>query len=291
MGKTGLDVSVLGFGCSPLGGVFRPVDPAEAKRAVHAAIDFGVNFFDVSPYYGATRAESVLGEALQGVSRDRFLVATKVGRYGEHDFDFSAERVTQSVDESLARLGVDIIDLIQCHDIEFGDLDQIVDESLPALELLKDQGKVRFIGITGLPLSIFPYVMEKSAVDTILSYCHYTLANTELTGLLPALEASGTGVINAAPLCMGLLTNAGPPNWHPADEKLKNRCAEAARFCSENGLDIAQLSLQFSLQEPRVHTTVIGMTTVSEVVRNVDALSQPFDREFAEEVRRRLQHG
>ena len=286
-----MKVSELGFGCSPLGGVFGPVEPAELPRAVHAALDHGINFFDVSPYYGATRAEIALGEALRGIQRDRYIVATKVGRYGEREFDFSAKRVTESVDESLRRLGAEVIDLIQCHDIEFGDLDRIANETLPALESLRDRGKVRYIGITGFPLHIFTDVMEKRHVDTILSYCHYTPANTQLTELLPALEAAGTGVINAAPLCMGLLTNAGPPAWHPADAKLKKRCAEAARFCAENGVDIASLSLQFSMSEPRIHSTIIGMATESEVQRNVDALSQPFDEVFAEEVRQRIRNG
>ena len=288
LGKTGLRVSTLGFGCSPLGGVFGSADPAESMRAVRAAIDRGINFFDVAPYYGATRAETVLGEALQGVPRDKFIVATKVGRYGDRDFDFSARRVTTSVDESLARLRTETIDLIQCHDIEFGNLDQIAEETLPALEKLRQQGKVRFVGITGLPLRVFPYIIERHAVDTVLSYCHYSLAGTELTNLLPKLTEAEVGIINAAPLCMGLLTNAGPADWHPADAAFKARCADAARFCSSRGVDIASLSLQFAVNEPHIHTTVIGMATVAEVERNLDALAKPLDHAFADEVRRRI---
>lgn len=288
LGATGLKVSTLGFGCSPLGGVFRPVEQSESNKAVHAAIDHGINFFDVAPYYGATRAETALGEALRGTSRDRYIVATKVGRYGERDFDFSAKRVTTSVEESLSRLGTGHIDLIQCHDIEFGNLDQIADETLPALETLRATGKVRFIGITGLPLHIFPYVMNKHPVDTVLSYCRYTLANIELLDLLPRLKEENIGVINAAPLCMGLLTKSGPPTWHPAEDALKTRCATAAQFCAEHGIDIAALSLQFAVQEPRIHTTVIGMATVAEVERNIENLSQPFDPGFASEVQHRI---
>src|ERR1041385_1323003 len=127
-GPTGLQVSVLSYGASPLGSVFRPVDEAEGIRTVHTALDLGINFIDVSPYYGLTRAEEVLGRALATVPRDRYLLATKGGRYGESEFDFSAARVTASVEESLRRLGVEYVDLIQCHDIEFGDLDQVVNE-------------------------------------------------------------------------------------------------------------------------------------------------------------------
>src|SRR2546421_4510937 len=104
LGRTGLKVSKLGFGASPLGGVFGEIDEAEGIRAVHAAIDLGINLFDVSPYYGFTWAESVLGRALKTIPRDRFILATKVGRYGQSEFDFSAARVARSIDESLARL-------------------------------------------------------------------------------------------------------------------------------------------------------------------------------------------
>src|SRR3954447_14225837 len=129
LGDTGLSVSLLGFGASSLGGVFRQTDDGESIRTVHTALDLGINLIDVSPYYGATRAEAVLGKALREIKRDRYYLATKVGQYGEGEFDFSAERVTRSFDESCARLGVDYVDLLQCHDIEFASIDQIVDET------------------------------------------------------------------------------------------------------------------------------------------------------------------
>src|SRR4051794_16572295 len=191
LGKTGLRVSALSYGASPLGSVFRAIDEAEGIRTVHTALDLGINFIDVSPYYGLTRAETVLGRALARVARDRYFLATKVGRYGENEFDFSAARVTRSVEESLGRLGIDTIDLIQCHDIEFGDLNQVVEETLPALERLREAGKVRFIGITGYPLRIFREVLERRPVDTILSYCRYTLNDRSLEQMLPYLGARG----------------------------------------------------------------------------------------------------
>src|ERR1700730_15846431 len=125
LGGTGLEVSMLGFGASPLGNVFGTTDPTEGKRAVHLAIDRGINFFDVSPYYGLTLAEDRLGEALVG-SRDKVVLATKCGRYGADHFDFSARRVTASIDESLKRLRTDYVDLLQAHDVEFGDVQQII---------------------------------------------------------------------------------------------------------------------------------------------------------------------
>ncbi|MBZ0300403.1 MAG: aldo/keto reductase, partial [Anaerolineae bacterium] len=173
LGRTGLWVSVLSYGASPLGSVFRTIDEDEGMRTVHTAIDLGINLIDVSPYYGLTRAEMVLGNALKSVPRESYYLTTKVGRYGERGFDFSAERVTASVDESLRRLQVDYVDVIQCHDIEFGSLDQIVHETIPALQRLREAGKIRFVGITGLPLKVFSTVLDQTEVDTILSYCHY----------------------------------------------------------------------------------------------------------------------
>ena len=192
LGRTGLKVPALSFGASSLGGAVHEVAVSEAIETVHAAMDLGFNFVDVSPYYSGTVAELILGRALRGIRRDRYCLATKVGRYAVDYFDFSAERVRRSVDESLSRLGLDYVDLIQCHDIEFGSLNQIVEETIPALQKLREQGKVRYIGITGLPLKVFEEVVRHSSVDTILSYCHYALNDTALAGLLPFLTGKAS---------------------------------------------------------------------------------------------------
>ena len=97
-------------------------------------------------------------------------------------------------------------------------------ETVPALRKIKESGKARFIGITWLPLSIYPYVLDRvppGSVDVILSYCHYGINDTSLVDLLPYLKSKGVGVITASPLAMGLLTDNGPPDWHPAPEELK----------------------------------------------------------------------
>ncbi len=291
LGKTGLKVSVLSYGASSLGSVFRRVTEADGIRAVHAALDLGINFIDVSPFYGLTVAETVLGKALKGVPRDKYFLATKVGRYGYkmEDFDFSARRVTASVDESLARLGVDVIDVIQCHDIEFGSLDQIVEETIPALRRLQEQGKVRFVGITGLPLKIFTYVADRAEIDTILSYCRYELNDTGLADLAPYLQAKNIGIINASPLGMGLLTQKGGPDWHPAANKIKQACAQAAEYCAGHGVDIAQLAIQFSLANPDFATTLVGTASAENIEHNIKWLETPIDQELLAGVLKILQ--
>src|SRR5262245_58714538 len=207
LGKTGWKVSVVGFGASPLGGVFGEIEETEGIRAVHTAQELGVNFFDVAPFYGLTKAETVLGKALASLPRASFYLSTKVGRYGAEDFDFSVERVVRSIDESLARLQTDYIDLLICHDIEYGSLTEVIEETLPALRELQVKGTVRALGVSGLPLKIFTSVLDSTNLDVILSYCHYTLYDTSLAGLLPMLKEKQVGIISAAPLGMGLLTN------------------------------------------------------------------------------------
>ena len=287
LGRTGLDVSVLSLGGSSLGGAFRQTDDAESVRTVHTAFDLGVNFVDVSPYYGATRAETVLGRALREIRRDRYFLATKVGQYGDGAFDFSAERVTRSLDESCARLGVDYIDLLQCHDIEFVDLDQIVGETLPALLNLKQAGRIGHIGITGLPLKIFPAVIDRApagTVETILSFCHYELNDSSLAALLPDLRERGIGVINAAPTGMGLLTPRGVPSWHPAPAPLVACARRAVGYCESVGADIVKLAIQFSVADPRIATTLIGSANPDNIQRNIAYADEPIDFELMAKV-------
>jgi aryl-alcohol dehydrogenase-like predicted oxidoreductase len=284
LGKTDLKVSVLSYGASPLGGVFGSIDEAEGIRTVHTALDLGVNYIDVSPYYGNIKAEIVLGKALRGIPRETYYLATKVGRFGPGEFDYSAERVIASVDESLKRMGVDYIDVIQCHDIEFTTREKILNETLPALRRVQEQGRVRFVGVTGLSLANFPAILDHAELDTILSFCHYTLFDTSLADLIPYLKEKKVGMVNASPLSMGLLTNQGPPAWHPASDKVKETCAKAATYCRSRGADIAKLALQFSLSNREIATTLVGTSKAEKMKSNVEWLEEPIDEGLLAEV-------
>lgn len=282
LGKTGLTVSALAYGGSSLGSVFHEVPESEGIRSVHMALDHGINFIDTAPFYGLTKAETVLGLALKEIDRERYILATKVSRHGykQEDFDFSAARAIRSVEESLKRLNADHIDLIQVHDMEFGDLNQVVDETIPALRKLQQQGKVRFVGITGLPFKTLNSVLARAEVDTVQSYCRYCLNDTSLADHLPALQKLNVGIVNSAPLVMRLLSSVGPPAWHPAPAALKAKCAEAAAHCAARGADIAKLALQFSIANPLIHTNVVGMATPSRVLANIDQTGEPLDEEL-----------
>lgn len=275
LGRTGLEVSAIGFGAATLGDEYGMLDPAEGARAVAAAVDHGINLFDVSPYYGRTLAESRLGEYLAG-KRDRVILATKVGRYDRHPpegFDFSAARVVRSVEESLTRLRTDVIDIFLAHDIEFAPLDEILHETLPAMRLLREQGKVRFIGVTGFPLEMLRAVVEQADVDVVLSYCHHNLLNTRLDGVLaPATLAASVGLISGSPLHMGVLTRHGPPPWHPAPPEVLAAGVMAAAWCDERGLDLAEVALRAAVTHPAIHSTLVGIRTAAEVATSLRAL-------------------
>ena len=285
LGRTGLEVSKLGFGGSPLGNEFGETDPAECERAVHCAIDLGINYFDVAPYYGRTLAEARLGAALEG-RRDKVVLATKCGRYDVNGFDFSAARIRQSIDESLRRLRTDYLDVFLAHDIEFVSETQIVEEAIPTMRALQRDGKARFIGIAGLQLNLLRRVAEAVPVDVVLSYCRYNLLIADLDDLLtPFVKEHGIGLINASPLHMGILTAAGPPSWHPAPAEVKEAGRAIVQLCEQRGVRASDLALQFSFAHPYVATTLAGMPTVERVRQNAAAATSAVDEALLAEVR------
>ena len=278
LGRTGERISVISLGTAPLGGLFGKIDPQDGIHTVHRAIDQGINFIDTSPYYG--NAETVLGEALTG-RRDEVLVGTKVGRFGVNDFDFSKRRMMASVERSLRLLNTDYVDFLQAHDIEFVDLEPMFAESYEALITLRQQGKCRFIGMTGFPLKTLRRAMESCELDVVLSYGHYTLYDTTLDDQLMEFAADkGVGIINAAAVAMGLLTPQGPRAQHPAPDSLKAVCRRAHKFCESRGADISILALQFCLAHPQLATTVIGTSKTEKLKRNLSALTDPLDEEL-----------
>jgi len=284
LGNTDLNVSLIGFGASPLGNAFHVTDPAEATRAVHLAIDHGINFFDVSPYYGLTLAEERLGKALYG-RRDRVILATKCGRYGPNTFDFSAKRVTASLDESLNRLGTDYVDLLQVHDVEFGDFSQIVEETIPTLRELQRLGKARYIGVTGYPLHMLSRIIEAVSVDSVLSYCRYNLMITDMDdALIPVAKKLGVGTINASALHMGILTERGAPAWHPAPIEVRQAGKAVVEHCNEYGIDLATAALRFCFDHAYVSSTLVGMSTTAHVETNLKVLQATSDPQLQEEL-------
>lgn len=294
LGKTGLKISNLSFGASSLGSVFHETKEQESIRAVETAIEGGINFIDVSPYYGYYKAETVLGKALKRIPRDKYFLSTKVGRYGKdgvNSWDYSAKRATESVYESMERLNVDFIDLINVHDIEFqslmpGGLQKVVDETLPALVELKKKGVVGHVGITDLQLENLKWVVEHSEgmVESILNFCHYCLNDDKLVDFLDYFESKGVGIINASPLSMGLLSSRGAPAWHPAPKPLAEACAKAARYCEAKGYPIEKLAIQYSVSNPRIAGTLFSSANPENVKHNLAWANEEPDWQLVNEV-------
>ncbi len=290
IGKTGMVVSALSFGASSLGSVFRSTREEEALEAVYTAIEGGMNFIDVSPYYGHYKAETVLGKALRNVPRDKYYLSTKVGRYGKdgvNTWDYSAKRAQESVYESMERLGIDHIDLINVHDVEFADLNQVVNETLPALVELREKGIVSHVGITDLQLENIKWVIEHvpaGTVESVLNFCHYCLCDDKMVDFLDFFEENNVGVISASPLSMGLLSERGVPDWHPAPKPLVEVCKKAAEHCKAKGYPIEKLAMQYALSNDRIATTLFSSANPANVKKNLAFIEEPIDWDLVREV-------
>ncbi len=281
LGKTGLQLPVLGFGASSIGQEFRRVSLDEALKSVRVALDCGLNFIDTSPFYGRGMSEVLLGLALRDVPRDTYTLCTKLGRYDLAHFDFSARRVAESVDVSLHRLGTDHLDIILCHDIEFVPMQQIVDETIPALRKIQRAGKARFIGFSGYPQKIFRFICDQTEVDCVLNYNQYTLQNARFADeTIPYLKAKGIGVMNAGPFSARLLTNAPLPKWLKEPEAVKAAARKAAELCAARGNDIARLALQFSAANPDIATTIAGSANPENIRNWAKWVAEPPDKQL-----------
>lgn len=283
LGRTGLMVPELSLGTSPFGSIYGDVTQEQADGTVEAALEAGITVIDTAPWYGQGLSEEVLGRALRGVDRTSYTLATKCGRYVPGSFDFSAERIRRSIPESLERLGLDHVDLIQCHDIEQADLRQVVDEALPTLRDLRDEGIVTHIGISGYRLDVLERIAIQEEVDSVMTFCTYSLQDRRLAQTAERLKAHGIGVFNASPLHMGALTEAGAPDWHPAHSGALARTRRVAELCREAGTRIETVAMQFALdlsEDTGITSTVVGCSQASDVERNLDVVGTTADPEL-----------
>lgn len=279
LGKTGLNVSILGQGGAAFGQQFGPVSAQEAADTIHAAIDAGVNLVDTAAYYGKGTAEDFLGRALEGGWREKVNICTKACRLDNAVFDFTPEGTRNCVEASLKRLRTDHVEILLAHDIEFADdYEYVFNETYATLQKLKKEGKTRFIGMSCYPLGLLKQAIERCDLDVVISYAHCNLFNTRLlTELLPVAEARGVGVMNASPLAMGLLTNQGPQPWFSGRAEVVAACRKAAELCRNRGADISFLGMQFACSQKRIPCTLTGAARKSELEVNLRAMTAPID--------------
>jgi L-galactose dehydrogenase len=286
LGKTGLNVSIIGQGGAAFGQQFGPVSDAEAADCVHAAIDAGVNIVDTAAFYGKGVAEEFLGKALEGGWREKVNICTKACRLDKAEFDFTPEGTRKCFEASLKRLRTDHVEILLAHDIEFAtDYEYVFNETANVLHKLKKEGKVRFIGMSCYPLGLLKQAIERCNLDVVISYAHCNLWNTRLlTELLPVAEKHGVGIMNASPLAMGLLTNQGPQPWFPGQPEVVENCRKAADHCRSRGVDISYLGMQFCFSQKRIPCTLTGAARKSELEANLKAMTAPIDQSLLADV-------
>ncbi|WJH32189.1 aldo/keto reductase [Paenibacillus sp. CC-CFT747] len=264
-GRTGLRVSKLGLGGAPLGGVFGPADEREVEKMIHEAIDGGINFIDTAPSYGNGESERRIGRALSGGRRSQVVLASKAVGPGE---SFGYEETIRSVEQSLTRLQTEWIDLLQIHDAEHVPYETIVGETLPALQKLREEGKIRFIGISTRVLPLLLRYVRLNEFDSIQFYARYMLIDhTAKDELLPLAAENGLGVINGSVLGLGLLADTPAPFLSPAIvEEAAKRIEELHFLRRTEPFGLVEPAMRFSLSQPAIHVTLTGAAT-SEVLR------------------------
>ena len=284
LGQTDLTVSQLAFGTGPLGELFGPLDDEDAQGVVHEAIDLGINFIDTSPYYGS--AEERLGKALAG-RRSEVILGTKAGRYGFDDFDFSPARIRRSVERSLQLLRTDYVDILQFHDIEFVPLGPLFEDSYAELVSLREEGKCRYIGMTGYPPATMARAMRETELDVLLTYAHATLLDDTLEReLAPIAAERGVGLINAAAVALGLLTPKGSSIEidHPASSTIREAAGKMVAHAASRGADIAFIANQYATQRSGCATTLIGTGKASHLRSAVEATEADIDEGLLQEL-------
>jgi D-threo-aldose 1-dehydrogenase len=293
LGRTGLTVTRLGFGAGSIAGLFTPVADADAVSVVDHAWQIGVRMFDAAPLYGYGAGEHRLGAGLAGRPRDEYVLSTKVGRLvrpvdaipatadvdrqaiGEVEdayfadtrgrrivFDYSADGVRRSVEESLERLGLDRLDVLFIHDPD-DHWDAAIREAYPALVRMRDEGMVKAIGVGMNQAAMLARFAREGDFDVFLVASRYTLLDQEaLTELLPLCQARGIAVLVAGVMNTGILTDPRSSSrfdYGPAPAEVIERARRLAAACERHGVPLRAAAVQFALAHPAVVGLVAGV--------------------------------
>lgn len=295
LGRSAVEVTELGFGGGPLGGLFEALDDETAAGALAAGWDLGIRYFDTSPHYGIGHSERRIGELLRQKPRDEFTLSTKVGRVlvpqdpaGRMDeafrvpathrrvWDFSRDGIRRSVEDSLARMGVDRIDMLFLHDAE-RHFEDALRTGYPALAELRAEGVVGAIGAGMYHTGMLTKLVQEADVDAVMLSGYYTLLqHNALDDLLPACTERGVSVLAASIFNSGLLATPRPAQgahfeYAPASQELLRRTHRIADVCEAHGVTLPQVAMAFPLRHPVVAGIVVGMRTAEEARSNVES--------------------
>jgi D-threo-aldose 1-dehydrogenase len=304
----GLEVTAIGLGTAPLGGLFAPVSDADAEATIERAWSLGVRFFDTAPLYGFGLAERRLGSFLRGQKRDSFAISTKVGRLlrpaaaaaedGHYkgtpaerpQFDFSHDGVMRSVEESLARLGLDRVDVLLVHDPD-DHYEDAVAGAFRALRRLRDDGTVKAIGAGMNQSEMLARFAEAAPVDCFLLAGRYTLLDQgALTTLFPICRANNIGIMLGGIYNSGILANprsGAKFNYEDAEAALVDRALALEALCRKHGTELKAAAVQFCMVHPAVTIALQGARTAAEVSDNIAMAGRPVPSAFWQELRER----
>lgn len=286
----------LGYGAANVGNLYRALSDDQARAILDAAWDCGIRYFDTAPHYGLGLSERRLGAFLATKPRDEFVVSTKVGRLlrddpggagmldTAHDFavpadlrrvwDFTADGIRRSLDESLSRLGLDAVDVLYLHDPERHDLAQGMTEGLPALAGLRDEGLVSAVGVGSMSTDALLASARSGVVDLLMVAGRYTLVDQSAAdALLPVCAEHGVGVVAAAVFNSGLLASDTPSadarfDYEPVPPVLLARAQRIAVVASTYDVDLPGAALHYPLHHPAVRCVVVGGASPAQVRQN-----------------------
>ena len=307
LGRTGVAVSTLGFGCAPLGDLYASIDETQARATISSALAAGVTLFDVAPLYGHGLAEQRLGAVLREQKRDDFAVSTKVGRWMNprkprgtgsgyagglpHQalVDYSYDGTLRSYEQSLLRLGLDRIDIILIHDVDAhthgkdgvdARFAEAMDGAYRALARLRDEGEVKAIGVGVNEAEICARFARAGDFDCMLLAGRYTLLEQRsLEDFLPLAQEKGIGILMGGVFNSGILATGAIPgakfDYRDAPEAVLERVRAIEAICARHKVPLAVAALRFPLGHAAVSSVVLGAVTPGEVARNVAALNMP----------------
>lgn len=280
VGRTGLEVSLLGFGAAPLANLYRDVPESEAYETVHAALEQGVTYFDTAPAYGAGVSETRLGVALAGVPRDQYTISTKVGRWfgpdGERITDYSRDGVLRSLEDSLQRLKLDYVDIVHIHDADHH-YREAIEEAYPTLDELRSQGVIRAVSAGMNQWQMLLDFANAGDFDCFMLAGRYTLLEQGALKFMDVCAERGISILAAGVYNSGILaTGAGPNakyNYRPPSAVIIEKTEALEAVCTRFDVALSTAALQFPLGHPAVSSLVIGCSSPSRIARNLDALA------------------
>ena len=289
--QTELLVTPICVGCAPLGDMPETfaysVAEEQALATLRAAFNSPINFLDTAGAYGDGESERRIGLALreQGGLPQGFVLATKADRDLQTD-DFSGEQIKRSVERSLKLLGLDYIQIMYIHDPEHTTFENIMGPggALEVLQRFKDEGVIGHLGISGGPIDMLIRYVETGAFEAVETHNRFTLINRSAEPLLDVAAQRGVAVINAAPYGSGILVKG--PDAYPryayqeAPDQMVERVRQMAAICKEYDVPLPAAALQFSMRDPRVTSTVVGMSRAERIAQTLEYAQHPIPDEL-----------